>query len=49
MADEQGLTIDWQPIGHSGKVRLTARFPDGTSFTDKVDVADATGRKRFIT
>ncbi len=48
MGDESQLTIDYQPQGRGGKVRLTARLPDGTTFTDKVDVADATGRKRFL-
>jgi hypothetical protein len=48
MADGIEVKIDYQPIGRTGKVRLTARLPDGTTHTDKVDVADATGRERFI-
>src|SRR5436305_1332254 len=48
MADDNGLTLDYQPIGRNGKARLTARLPNGEIFTDKVDVADASGRARFL-
>src|SRR5262245_20596080 len=48
MADDGGLTLDYQPIGRNGKVRLTARLPNGESFTDKIDAADANGRERFL-
>lgn len=48
MADDAKPKLEYQPIGKSGKVQITARFPDGSTFTDKVDVADATGRQRFL-
>jgi hypothetical protein len=48
MAADIGLTIDYQAIGRNGKVRLTARLPGGDTYTDKVDVADAAGRDRFL-
>src|SRR5437773_774234 len=48
MADDNGLTLDYQSIGRRGKVRLTARLPDGTTHTDKIDVADANGRAQFL-
>jgi hypothetical protein len=44
----QELTIDYERIGRNGKVRLTARLPDGATYTDKVDVTDADGRQRFV-
>jgi hypothetical protein len=46
--EAQQLDIDYQRIGHNGKARLTARLPDSTTYTDKVDVADARERERFI-
>jgi hypothetical protein len=49
VANENGLTIEYQPSGRGGRVRLTARLPDGTAYTDKIDVADADGRRRFLT
>lgn len=49
MASNNGqLRIEYQPMGKTGKARLTARLPDGSSYTDKVDVADANARKRFL-
>jgi hypothetical protein len=45
---DKGLSIDYQPIGRNGRVRLTARFADGSTHTDKVDVAEANGRARFL-
>lgn len=45
---EPVLKIDFECIGRKGKVRVTARLPDGTTHTDKVDIADADGRKRFL-
>ena len=48
MNTEEGLQLDYQPMGRNGKVRLTARFLDGTSFTDRIDIADADGRTRFL-
>ncbi len=47
MADDSELRIDYQSIGKTGKTRLTARFPDGSTYTDKVDVFDADDRRRF--
>lgn len=43
-----GMIIDYQRVGRTGKVRLTARFPDGKTYTDKIDSADAAERDRFI-
>jgi hypothetical protein len=42
------MVIDYERIGNNGRARLTARLPDGTTFSDKVDVADARGRERFL-
>jgi hypothetical protein len=48
MSDDNGLTLDYQPIGKNGKVRLTARLNGGAIYTDKLDLADASGRQRFL-
>jgi hypothetical protein len=45
--DASKLSLEYQPIGHNGKVRVTVRLVDGSSFTDKLDVADARDRQRF--
>jgi hypothetical protein len=47
-AENGQLVIDYESIGNNGRARLTARLPDGTTFSDKVDVADARGRERFL-
>ena len=41
------VTLDCQRIGRSGKARLTARLPDGTTYTDKFDLFDRKDRDRF--
>lgn len=48
MTQDIGLILDYQPLGRNGQVRLTARFADGTSHTDKIDVATSKERERFI-
>src|SRR5438309_1487957 len=42
------MTLDYQAQGRNGNVRLTARFPDGGSYTNKIDVANAKDREKFI-
>ncbi len=42
------VTIEFEPIGRKGKVQLIVRFPDGSTYSDKVDVTTARGRTRFI-
>jgi hypothetical protein len=48
MATTEALEFNYESIGRGGKVRLSARLPDGSSFTDKIDVTDAQGRERFL-
>src|SRR2546430_1377548 len=48
MDGDKALTIDYQAIGRNGNVRLTARFPDGSTHTDKIDAASADERERFL-
>src|SRR5262245_5913110 len=48
MSDDNGLTLDYEPAGKNGRVRLTARLNGSAVFTDKVDLADAAGRQRFL-
>src|SRR5690349_7101750 len=45
---DNGLVLDYKRIGRNGNVRITARFPDGTTYTDKIDSADADDRAQFI-
>jgi hypothetical protein len=47
--NNNGLIFDYSPLGRMGKVSLTARLPDGASFTDKVEVIDAEERDRYLT
>jgi hypothetical protein len=42
-----GITVDYRLVGSKGLVVLTARYPDGEPFTDKIDILDAKARKRF--
>ena len=42
------LEIEHKPIGRSRKVSLIARMPDGTTFTDDVNVTNARVRAQFI-
>ena len=48
MASDNGLTLDWKPIGKNGQACVTLRFPDGTSFTDKIDTAKESDRESFV-
>jgi hypothetical protein len=48
MSDGNGLTLDYEPVGKNGKVRLTARLNGSALYTDKVDLADAASRQRFL-
>jgi hypothetical protein len=49
LADESGnVTLTHRRIGRNGIVSLTAQFPDGTSYTDQIDVVRTENRKRFI-
>jgi hypothetical protein len=48
MSTDNGLTLDYQPIGSNGKVRLTARLDGSAIYTDKLDLADAAARQRFL-
>jgi hypothetical protein len=43
------MNIDYERLGRNGKVRLTARFPDGGNYTDRVDIVVASERERFLT
>jgi hypothetical protein len=45
---DKGLSLDWRPMGRNGKVALTARLPDGSSYTDKADLTDPDGRKELL-
>jgi hypothetical protein len=47
VADVPAVEIEFERIGKSGKARLTARFSDGTSFTDKIDLGVVADRRRF--
>jgi hypothetical protein len=48
MADNHDIQISWTPMNRAGKTVVSAKLPDGTYFTDKVDLADAKGRDRFL-
>jgi hypothetical protein len=48
MNTDNGLTLDYQRIGSNGKVRLTARLDGSAIYTDKLDLADAAARQRFL-
>jgi hypothetical protein len=43
------LQLTYKKVGKQGRALITATLPDGTTFTDKVDVTDAKGRERFLT
>ena len=40
MDNDNGLTLEWRPIGRSGKAAFTLRLPDGSCYTDKADLTD---------
>jgi hypothetical protein len=42
------VQIAYKKVGNQGKALLTATLPDRTAFTDKIDITDARGRKRFL-
>jgi len=42
------LQISCKRTGRGSKALVSARLPDGTCFTDKVDLTDARGRERFV-
>jgi hypothetical protein len=48
MQNGDGLTLDYQRPKGRGKGILTARLPGGDSHTDKIDLADAAERDRFV-
>ncbi len=48
MSSDNGLTLDWRPIGRGGKAALTLRLPDGSCYTDKADLTDPGERKRLL-
>ena len=45
---DNGLTLDWRPIGRGGKAALTLRLPDGSCYTDKADLTDPGERKLLL-
>jgi hypothetical protein len=48
MASDNGLVLDYQPMGNSGKVRLTARLNGEAVLTDKLDLATEKARAAFV-
>ncbi len=48
MTEENGVEISYRPLGGHGKILITARFPDGTAFTDRLDVTSDLSRARFL-
>ena len=48
MSESAELRLDCKPIGRSGKATLTAHFPDGTTFTDKIDLTRLSAREKFL-
>ncbi len=40
--------MEYGSIGRNGKMRVTVRLPSGETYTDKVDIADARDRQRFV-
>lgn len=42
------LCLEFEPIGRSGRIRLVAKFPSGTDFTDKFDVTNAREREACL-
>src|SRR6516162_7085542 len=48
MTAESALTLEYQPPKGKGKGTVTARLPGGESYTDRVDLADAADRDRFL-
>src|SRR5262245_3031351 len=47
MPSDNGLTLDYQPMGNGGKVRLTARLSGEADLTDRAHLAPAGARARF--
>ena len=48
MASDNSLTLDYQPVGNNGKVRLTARLNGEAILTDKLDLATEKERGAFV-
>ena len=48
MAKGEELKIDYKTVGRSGKARLTVRYPDGTPFTDTINLGVAAERQTFV-
>lgn len=48
MANDNGLTLDYQPIRNSGKVRLSARLNGEAILTDKLDLTAEKERAAFV-
>lgn len=46
---EPRFEVTSQPCGAGGRVAVTVKAPDGTSYTDRVSVTDATKRAAFVT
>lgn len=49
MGGDDAVAIEVERVGKAGRARLTVRFPDGSTFTDKLDVTVAAERDRFAT
>jgi hypothetical protein len=48
VAESPGPLIEYEPLGTTGKVRMTFRLPDGFTHTDKFDVTVEAERLRFL-
>lgn len=49
MNEQTDIEISFKPIGRQGKTNITVRFPDGSTYTDKLDVTSAGSRAQFMT
>jgi hypothetical protein len=48
VAKGEDLKIDFKPVGKTGKARLTVRYPDGTPYTDTIQLGVAADRQKFV-
>src|SRR5262249_47581161 len=48
MSDDNGLTLDYEPVGKNGRVRLTARLNGEAVLTDKLDPAAEKEQAAFV-
>ncbi len=48
MTDPETLRIVWEPVGKSGRIRVTVHIPGGDKFVDKLDVTSFRSREKFL-